>query len=60
MEKNGEKYRKRVCLCISLFIICILAGVMVDNLMSEDSNIEYENLNTEFKTDMTKKGLSKG
>ena len=52
MEK---KYRKRVCLCISLFIICILAGVMVDNLMSEDSNIEYENLNTEFKTDMTKK-----
>ena len=52
MEK---KYRKRVYLCISLFIICILAGVMVDNLMSEDSNIEYENLNTEFKTDMTKK-----
>ncbi|MCI8940139.1 MAG: hypothetical protein HFH12_09135 [Dorea sp.] len=52
MEK---KYRKRVCLCISLFIICILVGVMVDNLMSEDSNIEYESLNTESKTDMTKK-----
>ena len=50
-----KKYRKRVCICIGLFIICILAGVMTDNLMSEDCNIEYENLNTEFKTDMTKK-----
>lgn len=56
MEK---KYRKRVCLCISLFIICILVGVMVDNLMSEDSNIEYESLNTESKTDMTKKRIIK-
>ncbi|MBC5742419.1 hypothetical protein FMM74_002170 [Lachnospiraceae bacterium MD308] len=52
MEK---KYRKRICLCIGLFIICVLVGFMVDNFMSEDCNIEYESLNTEHKTDMTKK-----
>lgn len=52
MEK---KYRKRVCLCISLFIICILGGFTVHNLMFEDCNIEYEDLNTDHKTDMTKK-----
>ena len=52
MEK---KYKKRVCLCISLFIICVLVGFMADNPVSEGSNIEYGNLNTEHKTDMTKK-----
>lgn len=52
MEK---KYRKRVCLCISLFIICVLVGFIANNLMSEDCNVEYESFNTEFKTDMTKK-----
>ncbi len=50
-----KKYRKRVCICIGLFIICILAVVMTDNLMSEDCNIEYENLNTELKSDVSKK-----
>lgn len=52
MEK---KYRKRVCLCISLFIICILGGFTVHNLMFEDYNIEYEDFNSDHKTDMTKK-----
>ena len=56
MEK---KYKKRVCLCISLFIICVLVGFMADNPVSEGSNIEYGNLNTEHKTDMTKKRTTK-
>lgn len=51
MEK---KYKKAICLCISLFIICISAGLAA-NLMSVDDNIEYESFNTEHKTDMTKK-----
>ena len=33
MEK---KYRKRICLCIGLFIICVLAGFMVDNFDVKD------------------------
>ena len=33
MEK---KYRKRVYLCISLFVICVLAGVIVNNLIFAD------------------------
>ncbi len=33
MEK---KYRKRICLCIGLFIICVLVGFMVDNFDVKD------------------------
>ena len=51
MEK---KYRKRVYLCISLFVICVLAGVIVNNLIFAD-DIEYESSNTEHETDMNKK-----
>ncbi len=35
-DRNGEKYRKRICLCIGLFIICVLAGFMVDNFDVKD------------------------
>lgn len=52
MEK---KYKKRLGLCIGLFIICISAGFIAVNLMSADGDIEYESYNTEHKTDMTKK-----
>ncbi|MCI9075086.1 MAG: hypothetical protein HFH10_04675 [Dorea sp.] len=52
MEK---KSKKRICLCISLFVICISAVFIAANRMSADYDIEYESLNTEHKTDMTKK-----
>ena len=52
MEKNTIK---RICLCITLCIICISAGFIAVNLMYADSDIEYESLNNEHKTDMTKK-----
>lgn len=52
MEK---KIKKRIFLCISLFIICISARFIAVNLMATDDNIEYESFNTEHKTDMTKK-----
>ena len=51
MEK---KYRKRVYLCISLFVICVLAGVIVNNRIFAD-DIEYESFNAEHETDMNKK-----
>ncbi len=44
MEK---KYRKRVYLCISLFVICVLAGVIVNNLIFAD-DIEYESFNADY------------
>lgn len=50
-----NKSKKRICLCISLFIICILAGFIAVNRMPADYDIEYESFNTEHKTDMTKK-----
>ena len=53
MEK---KYKKGICLCVSLFIVCISAGFIAVNVMSSDGDIEYESFNTGHKTDMTKKG----
>ena len=50
-----EKYRKRICLCTGLFIICIAAGLITVNLRSADRDIVYESFDTEHQTDMTKK-----
>lgn len=50
-----KKYQKRIILCISLFIICISAGLIAVNLMSGDGDMEYESLDTEHKTEMTQK-----
>lgn len=50
-----KKYKKGICLCISLLIICISAGFLAVNLMSKDHDIEYETFNTDHKTDMTNK-----
>lgn len=56
MEK---KHKKRICLCIGLFIVCISAGFISINLRSADYGVEYENFNEEHKTDMTKKVIIK-
>lgn len=55
MGENGEKYKKRIFLSISLFIICISAVFIAVNVMSADDDIEYESFDTEHKTDITKK-----
>ena len=55
MVKMLKKYQKRIILCISLFIICISAGLIAVNLMSGDGDMEYESLDTEHKTEMTQK-----
>ena len=52
MEK---KYKKLVCVCISMFIICILTGFIANNLVFADDDTKYESFDTEHETDMSKK-----
>ena len=52
MEK---KYKKIVCVCISLFIICVLIGFIANNLVFADDDNKYESFDTEHETDMSKK-----
>mgnify|MGYP001090183821 CR=1 FL=1 len=52
MEK---KYKKIVCVCISMFIICILTGFIANNLVFADDDTKYESFDTEHETDMSKK-----
>ena len=52
MEK---KYKKLVCVCISMFIICILTGFIANNLVFADDDTKYESFYTEHETDMNKK-----
>lgn len=50
-----KKYKKWIYVCISLFVICLSAGLIAVNLMAVNDDTEYESYDTGHKTDMTKK-----